>query len=81
MKIYPLAVWTWKGVYAASWGHHPAESFARILCEQWGIDAKASQINQGYARVGLDGATGKCCLYPVKGPGRGVRPITEWERI
>ena len=81
MKIYPLAIWTWRGVYAASWGHHSSESFAKILREQWGIDAKTSQIRHGYARVGFDGESGRCCLYPAKGPGRGVRPTTEWERI
>jgi hypothetical protein len=81
MKIYPLTIWTLEGDYAASWGHHPLESFAQILREEWGIDAKASQINQGYARVGFDGESGRRCIYSAKGPGRGVRPITEWERI
>jgi hypothetical protein len=75
---FPLAIWTWEGVYAASWGHHDPMIFLAALELDHGI--KGAFALQGFARVGFDGEGGRC-IYNVRGPGRGVRPITEWSRF
>lgn len=79
-KTYPLSIWGWEGVYWASWGHHDPATFARALEADWDIKVPASKVTQGYARVGFSGEDYPArCVYNVKGPGKGVRPITEVE--
>ena len=76
---YPLAIWTWQGIYAASWGHQDVEYFTESLALDHGIILPAkSRVTHGYARIGFDGEGGRC-VHAAKGPGRGVRPITEVE--
>ena len=76
-KTYPLSIWTWEETYAASWGHHDPAIFKAHLEGDWGkhsVDVKL--IRHGWARVGFDGP--ERVIYNMRGPGRGVRPITEY---
>ena len=76
---YPLAIWTWRGIYAASWGHHHEADFLISLAEDHGVNVPTGTVvRRGYARIGFDGEGGRC-VHAAKGPGRGVRPITEVE--
>ncbi len=79
-KVYPLDIWTWRSCYAASWGHHDFTIFLNALHADWDIRPPISRsISHAYARLGFDTeGEGRMVCY-AKGPGRGVRPITEVE--
>lgn len=77
-KEYPLNVWTWEESYAASWGHHDPEVFAAHLEGDWGKGSvDTSRIIHAWARVCFDGP--ERVIFHAAGPGRGVRPITEYD--
>jgi hypothetical protein len=79
LKEYPLSIWTWRGVYAASWGHHDQTAFLRSLSEDHGVDPPSHVVmHRGFARIGF-GTEEPREVYYALGPGRGVRPITEIE--
>jgi hypothetical protein len=81
MKHYPLDIWTWEGVYAASWGHHDPFDFLVALASGHDFHVPTGTVvTHGYARVGFSGEDHPArCVYHTSGPGRGVRPITEVE--